>query len=238
MPNDPLLTIDLFGYAIPVTAWTLFGLVANVLFTIRVLVQWIASERAGQSVTPVAYWWISFSAAAIMIIYAFGRKEIPFILGLAATLAPYTRNLVIHYRPHRPSRPLGLILAAAVALGCIPVLIFWRNEAIRDGWFFFGLLGTGIFYSRFFVQWVQSEARRRAVLPLSFWYLSLVGSLMLLAYSLWRNDLVFILGFLFNAIPYVRNIMLIRRQRHTGSEPTNEEQTPSRESADLSGDGR
>ena len=210
-PQNLLFTINLFGYTLPITTWTLFGLVGNVLFTARVLVQWVASERAGRSVTPVAFWWLSLAAAVIMITYAFGRREIPFILGLGVTLAPYTRNLVIHYRPGRPPRPLGIILTAAVMLACVPVLIFWKKAAEFDGWFYFGLVATSVFYSRFFVQWVHGESTRTTQLPLAFWILSLVGSVMLLAYSIVREDAPFILGFLFNAIPYARNIILIRR---------------------------
>ncbi len=229
-PQNLLFTINLFGYTLSITTWTVFGLVGNVLFTARVLVQWVASERAGRSVTPVAFWWLSLAAAVIMITYAFGRGEIPFILGLGVTLAPYTRNLVIHYRPGRPPRPLGVILTAAVVLACVPVLIYWKKAAELDGWFYFGLVATAIFYSRFFVQWIHGESTRTTQLPLTFWVLSLAGSVMLLAYSIVREDAPFILGFLFNAIPYVRNIILIRRPNPPGpdtaaSAPTREDRT-------------
>jgi len=206
-----LFSIPVFGRSLPVGLWTLFGLLGNVLFTARVLVQWIASERKGRTVVPVSFWWLSLSGASVLIVYAFGRLEIPFILGYAVTLVPYIRNLRIEYHPERPGRRSGWLIAAAVMLGCIPIFIFWQEQAVKDGWTWFGLLGNAVFGSRFFVQWVQSEARRQSVLPLSFWYLSLVGSLVLLMYSVIRNDLVFILGFLFNVIPYGRNIYLIHR---------------------------
>ena len=208
-----LLAIHLGGHTIPITLWTLFGLIGNVLFSARVLIQWIASERQKRTVVPVSFWWLSLGATVIFIVYAYGRLEIPFILGFAATLVPYLRNLRIAGHPEHPPRRSPWIVAAAVVLGCIPILVFARQEAVQDAWFYFGLFGNAVFGSRFFVQWVQSEKRRQSVMPLSFWYLSLVGSLILLIYSVVRSDLVFILSFLFNVVPYSRNLVLIYRSR-------------------------
>ena len=78
-------------------------------------------------------------------------------------------------------------------------------------WLVFGLLGQAAFFSRFLVQWIASERARRSYVPTSFWYLSLVGSLILLVYAAHRAEPVFLLGYLPNAFVYVRNIMLIRR---------------------------
>jgi lipid-A-disaccharide synthase-like uncharacterized protein len=212
-----LFSIPVAGRTIPVTLWTLFGLIGNLLFTTRVLLQWIASERRKQTVTPVSFWWLSLSGALVLIVYAFGKLEIPFILGYAVSLVPYFRNLRIAYYPDRPARRSGWIVTAALGLACVPIIVFWQKQAVQDGWFYFGLLGNAVFGSRFFVQWVQSEKRRESVLPLPFWYLSLVGAVILLVYAIIRNDLVFILGFLFNVIPYSRNIYLIRRGRKGGA---------------------
>ncbi len=223
--NEVLLSLGLGDYQIEITPWTLFGLIGNALFTGRMLVQWWASERAGRSVVPVAFWWMSLAATAVLLTYAYGRRDIPFIIGMSVTLVPYIRNLSIYYRPHKPPRPLGPILAAAILLGCVPVLI-WREEELNHGWFWVGLLGNAIFMSRFFVAWVYSERRRRATLPLMFWWLSLVGSLILLSYSVAGGDLVFILAFTFNGIPYVRNIMLIRRERRRRASATAEAPLP------------
>jgi lipid-A-disaccharide synthase-like uncharacterized protein len=78
-------------------------------------------------------------------------------------------------------------------------------------WLAVGLLGQGAFFARFLVQWVASERAGESYIPLSFWYLSLVGSLILLVYAIHRAEPVFLLGQLPNAFVYVRNIMLIRR---------------------------
>lgn len=212
---DPLLfSFTVMGQCVKVTTWTLFGLImGNALFTSRVLVQWILSEKQGRSVTPKSYWWLSLVATAAMIAYGFHQMEVPFILGYAVNLVPYTRNLILSYWPNRRVGPWGITLCLAAVLGCLVMLATHRADAVRDAWFFFGLAGVLVFNSRFLIQWLQSERLGRSELSLTFWYLSLVGSVMLLTYSLKRADPVFILGFLFNAIPYIRNIVLLRRTR-------------------------
>jgi lipid-A-disaccharide synthase-like uncharacterized protein len=80
-------------------------------------------------------------------------------------------------------------------------------------WLAVGFLGQAMFFGRFLLQWIQSERQGRSVIPITFWYLSLAGGLFLLAYSIWRRDPVFILGQAVGAFVYVRNLMLIRRNR-------------------------
>ncbi len=81
------------------------------------------------------------------------------------------------------------------------------------GWIVFGLLGNVCFFSRFLVQWIASERARRSLIPLAFWHLSVVGSLILLIYAVHRRDPIFTLAYLPNSLVYVRNLMLIRRER-------------------------
>lgn len=91
------------------------------------------------------------------------------------------------------------------------------NEIFAHGihfWEVIGFVGLAVFSSRFIVQWIESERRKESVIPVSFWYLSIIGSLLLLSYALVRRDPVFILSYLFNGIIYVRNLYLIHRKRH------------------------
>jgi len=80
-------------------------------------------------------------------------------------------------------------------------------------WLIFGYLGQAFFFSRFFVQWIASEKAGRSVVPVSFWFLSLLGGVILLVYSIWRKDPVFIVGQSCGALIYTRNLMLIRREK-------------------------
>lgn len=81
-----------------------------------------------------------------------------------------------------------------------------------DWWVLFGLLAQGIFFMRFVVQWIFSELAGKAVIPMSFWYLSITGSVMILIYSVHRHDIVFIMATLFSMVIYIRNIVLTRRK--------------------------
>jgi len=93
---------------------------------------------------------------------------------------------------------------------------------IRSGyeltWVMIGLAGQAMFMLRFLVQWVVSERARRSVIPVSFWYFSLAGAAVLLAYAIYRKDPVFILGQALGFVVYVRNLRLIRVEAQENAE--------------------
>ncbi len=90
----------------------------------------------------------------------------------------------------------------------------WASlTSVDKWWLIIGLAGQVAFGARFLVQWVISERRRRSVIPDTFWYFSLGGGIILLAYAIHRRDPVFIIGQAFGAVVYVRNIMLIQGAR-------------------------
>jgi lipid-A-disaccharide synthase-like uncharacterized protein len=73
-------------------------------------------------------------------------------------------------------------------------------------------MGNAAFSSRFFVQWYATEKRKQVVVPVLFWWLSLGGSLILLAYALFHQpDSVFIFAYAFAWIPYIRNLIIHHR---------------------------
>lgn len=78
-------------------------------------------------------------------------------------------------------------------------------------WKVLGWCGNVVFFSRFLVQWYATEKRKRVVVPVTFWWLSLTGSLLLLIYSVSKRDSVFIFAYAFTWIPYVRNLIIHRR---------------------------
>lgn len=82
--------------------WVMIGFGGQLMFTARFLVQWIASERARDSVVPLAFWYFSLAGGAILFAYAVYRKDPVFILGQSMGLLIYSRNLwLIH--AHRRS---------------------------------------------------------------------------------------------------------------------------------------
>lgn len=82
-----------------------------------------------------------------------------------------------------------------------------------DSWVIFGLLGQIVFMARFIYQWLVSERAGKSIIPLGFWYLSIVGGLVTLAYAIHKEDPVFIFGQSCGIVIYLRNLVLLRREK-------------------------
>ncbi len=75
------------------TVWMVIGFLGQACFSARFLVQWLASERQGKSIVPVAFWYFSLAGGAILLVYAIARRDPVFITGQASGLFIYLRNL-------------------------------------------------------------------------------------------------------------------------------------------------
>jgi len=80
-------------------------------------------------------------------------------------------------------------------------------------WLIVGFAGQVVFTGRFVLQWLYSEFKKRSVIPVGFWYLSMLGSALLLIYAIYREDPVFIIGQSFGLLVYLRNLQLIARHK-------------------------
>lgn len=78
--------------------WIVLGLVGQAVFSLRFLVQWIESERAGRSVVPDSFWYLSIAGAMLLLIYAIWRRDPVFVLGQSAGFVIYARNLALRRR--------------------------------------------------------------------------------------------------------------------------------------------
>ena len=87
------------------------------------------------------------------------------------------------------------------------------SSPIGFAWVAMGLLGQVLFTGRMLLQWLVSERSKRSVVPVGFWWLSLVGASMLLVYFIWRRDIVGVLGQCAGWVVYGRNLWLIHRER-------------------------
>ncbi|MFH1360253.1 MAG: lipid-A-disaccharide synthase N-terminal domain-containing protein [Candidatus Omnitrophota bacterium] len=90
-------------------------------------------------------------------------------------------------------------------------------------WIAFGLFGQILFGLRFIIQWICSERKKQSYIPLVFWYLSISGGIILLAYAIYRKDPVFILGQSTGLFVYVRNLILIAQHKKKLQPTFNEE---------------
>lgn len=194
------------------STWEVIGLAGNAAFFSRFFVQWWASERAGRSVAPVSFWWLSLIGTALLGSYTFVKGE-PFLLfSFAVNSAVYGRNLWLCHAPK--SRPVHPLLAAALgvaaAIGLLASGHFQPRAGFEDSalWIAIGAVGTAIWSTRFLLQWWVSERAGESHFPRAFWWLSLVGNALLLAYALHLWDLIYILGFVPGPLVQVRNLML------------------------------
>ncbi len=89
-----------------------------------------------------------------------------------------------------------------------------ENVSIELGffWLCLGFFSQALFFARFLIQWIASEIKKKSVIPVSFWYLSIFGSIGLLAYSFHRKDPVFIVGQSLGVIIYLRNLYFIYKK--------------------------
>ncbi len=85
-------------------AWFCLGLSGQLVFSARLIVQWLASEKSRQSVVPVAFWWLSLGGAAMLITYFIWRRDAVGVLGQAFGFLVYIRNLYLIYYQHHPEK--------------------------------------------------------------------------------------------------------------------------------------
>ena len=93
---------------------------------------------------------------------------------------------------------------------------FWTALHVHSwhefAWVMVGLTGQLLFTARFLVQWIASEREKLSVIPVAFWYFSMIGGLVLFTYAVWRRDPVFILGQSMGLVIYIRNLWLIHAE--------------------------
>ena len=209
------------------------GFLSSIAFGARFIVQWLKSEEAGTSVVPLSFWVISLIGNIFLLIHSFIQVQfhICSVQGFNAVIS--WRNLdLMQSRPSSISfKGVCLLLLGSFFLICsaftIQDLWFarnfdwfrtpiapWQTEAASTTPLLWHLLGTFSFFlfsSRFWIQWWLAEQARSSYFPLSFWWLSLIGALLSIAYFLRIHDTVNLVGPLFGLIPYIRNLMLQSR---------------------------
>ena len=193
------------------------GWLGQACFFSRFFVQWLASERARVPVVPRSFWWLSLGGSVLMSAYAIGRGTDLLLFGFVVGGAIAARNLSLtRSRPRMDPRwfaPLAILLL---------VVLLWSElaggELANPGspvWLVVGVIGQVLWLARFPVQWVLSERAGRSHFPPIFWWLSLAGNALLLAYALHLRDPVFVLGYLPGPLIQARNLVLAQRDPQT-----------------------
>ena len=197
------------------------GLIAQLFFSGRMLVQWVLSERKKEIVSPTLYWVFSLIGSYLLCIYGWLRDDFSIILGQFISFYVYVWNLdeKCYWKCLPAAIRVTLIVtplcAAIFALHDIKAFIgtFLQNESIPLWLVLLGSLGQVIFTLRFVYQWYYSRKKGESVLPVQFWVISLVGSLMIALYGIIRLDPILILGQSTGFIVYLRNIILGKKSK-------------------------
>lgn len=183
------------------------------LFSGRVIIQWLASERARRPVAPRIFWHLSIAGAVLMGAYSILRGEMVMLPSYVVTLLIYLRNLRIERQGEAKARssPIAVVLLGlAIAIGpyAFGLLDAQGREWASVPWLALAIAGQTLWIGRFVVQWHHAERHGKSEFPAAFWWLTIFGSTLLLAYSLHRGDHVFIFGFLMSWAAPARNLML------------------------------
>ncbi len=200
---------------------TAIGLLAQCFFSARILLQWIMSERARQVLSPSLFWVFSLCGAYLLCLYGWLRDDFSIVLGQFVSYYIYLYNLRLKGIWPRVPVLLRCVLLATpvVALGFMlnqaPATAqkFFHNTNVPLWLLVYGSSGQLIFTLRFVYQWWVSRRRGESMLPMGFWLMSLVGSLIIVSYGVVRRDIVLILGQSFGVVSYVRNLMLLGKKK-------------------------
>jgi len=192
------------------------GLLAQLLFSARVLYQWIVTEKARKVLSPPAFWVLSIIGSYLLFIYGVLRDDFSIILGQFLSYYVYLWNLNMQKLWEKIAGIVKVMLlltpVAAVAYMLRDPssfnLTFFHNQDVPLWLLIFGSTGQVIFSLRFVYQWVYGLIHHCSVLPLGFWIWSLIGSLIIIVYAFFRLDPVLILGQSFGFVAYIRNIMI------------------------------
>ncbi len=199
----------------------IIGFSAQILFSARLLVQWIQSERVKKVLTPTLFWELSLLASFLMFLYGWLRDDFAIMLGQSITYFIYIRNMQLQGSWKKLPKALQVFLWLFPFLiiyyfynnNKIDVDSLFKNQHIPLSLLVWGSVGQILFTFRFVYQWIHSERMQESHLPLGFWFLSLLGSLMILSYAIFRKDPVLLLGQGFGFIIYSRNILIGLREK-------------------------
>lgn len=200
--------------------YLIIGFAAQGLFSARMLLQWLLSEKSKKVISPVIYWQLSLLGSFLFFIYGWLRMDFAIILGQIVSYYIYIWNLNMKNNWKKINIICRwIILLTPVVIICM--LFINEKKHIDRLWngiplelLLFGSIGQIIFTFRFIYQWWYSQKKGESTLPLGFWILSLVGSCCIVSYGIFRKDLVLIIGQSFGFLTYSRNLILGRKNKH------------------------
>ncbi|RFN60010.1 lipid-A-disaccharide synthase N-terminal domain-containing protein [Marixanthomonas ophiurae] len=203
--------------------WLIYGIgfLAQALFSGRLLVQWILSEKSKRVITPSLFWKLSLLASFLLFVYGYLRDDFAIMLGQSLTYFIYIRNLHLQGEWQKSPKWFQLFLLAfpifivvyAYNNGEYDINQLFNNEDIPLWLLLLGIFSQLIFTLRFVYQWLYSEKTKTSQLPVGFWRMSVVGASLILTYAIFREDPVLFIGHIAGLVIYIRNIFIWKKQR-------------------------
>lgn len=196
------------------------GLCAQFFYTARALVQWILSEKNKRIESPALFWVFSILGSTLLLVYGWLRSDFSILFGELLSFYIYIWNLKAKrlFGPRTGWMPHLLALVPVLII----VLMLQDTESFMDTFLLnrdipiwavlWGTLGQFIYKMRFVYQWYYSSRRHESLLPVTFWYLATIGSVLIITYGIFRLDYVLILGQL-GIVASIRNIMIGNREK-------------------------
>jgi len=192
------------------------GLLAQLCFAMRQITQWYASEKAKSVQSPISFWTFSLLGSIFFFVYGILREDFAIVLGQLLNFYIYCRNLFFKGMWSKWPIYIRIIILSIPILALAYVFYFHRqmfytvlsNDDISSAWLVVGTLGYLLFTIRFVYQWYVSEKIQTSKLPVGFFVLSIVGSLMIISYGYYRSDMILVFGYLGGMVVYVRNLMI------------------------------
>jgi lipid-A-disaccharide synthase-like uncharacterized protein len=192
------------------------GFFAQSLFGTRLLVQLFHSERKGTVVSPTIFWQLSLLASFLFLLYGIMRNDAVIILGQTLSYFIYIRNLQLKkdWKKIFLSLRILLLLLPAFALAWIvfgsgtKMQQIFSNTDLSNPIIVIGTIGQLMLNLRFVYQWYYSEKNNESILPLGFWVISSIASVMILSYATYRIDPVLLVAQGMGIVVYIRNIFL------------------------------
>lgn len=197
----------------------LLGFVGQAMFGARTVAQWIYSERAGRVVSPTIFWVLSTAGSLLFLTYGMIRADIVIILGQTISFYIYIRNLQLKGSWYNLVAPVRMLLILSPGLIVISFFLFtdftMGKLVLATELNFFlmlGIAGQLMLNLRYFYQWYFSEKAKESILPLGFWIISAVASVLVVVYAIDRWDIVLLVAQGGGFIAYARNIHIYTKQ--------------------------
>lgn len=202
--------------------WLIYGIgfLAQILFSGRLIVQWILSEKNKRIITPSLFWKLSLLASFLLFVYGYLRDDFAIMLGQSLTYYIYIRNLQLQGEWRKSPKLIQwflllfpiFIVIYAYNNGEYDLEQLFHNEQIPIWLFILGIVSQLLFTFRFIYQWIYSEKTKASQLPVGFWRLSVAGASLILTYAIFRQDPVLFVGHIAGLIIYIRNIFIWKKQ--------------------------